>query len=30
VLNNRGPRTARGGRWHATTVRNLLERAVAK
>jgi DNA invertase Pin-like site-specific DNA recombinase len=30
VLNNRGTRTARGGRWHATTVRNLLERAVAK
>jgi len=26
ALNNRGVRTARGGRWHATTVRNLLAR----
>jgi DNA invertase Pin-like site-specific DNA recombinase len=28
-LNSRGIRTARGGRWHATTVRNALERAAA-
>lgn len=27
ALNSRGIRTARGGRWHATTVRNLLSRA---
>jgi DNA invertase Pin-like site-specific DNA recombinase len=27
ALNNRGVRTARGGRWHATTVRNLLGRS---
>jgi DNA invertase Pin-like site-specific DNA recombinase len=27
VLNDRGVRTARGGRWHASTVRNLLLRA---
>src|SRR5271169_1153749 len=27
ALNNRGIRTARGGRWHATTVRNLLSRS---
>jgi DNA invertase Pin-like site-specific DNA recombinase len=26
ALNSRGVRTARGGRWHATTVRNLLAR----
>jgi len=26
ALNKRGVRTARGGRWHATTVRNLLAR----
>jgi DNA invertase Pin-like site-specific DNA recombinase len=26
ALNNRGVRTARGGQWHATTVRNLLAR----
>ena len=26
ALNARGVRTARGGRWHATTVRNLLVR----
>ncbi len=26
ILNNRGIATARGGRWHATTVRNLLVR----
>ena len=26
VLNARGIRTARGGRWHAATVRNLLLR----
>jgi DNA invertase Pin-like site-specific DNA recombinase len=26
ALNNRGIRTARGGRWHASTVKNLLER----
>jgi hypothetical protein len=28
AFNNRGVRTARGGRWHASTVRNLLARAV--
>ena len=27
ALNSRGVRTARGGRWHSTTVRNLLARA---
>lgn len=27
ALNSRGIRTARGGRWHATTVRNLLSRS---
>ena len=27
ALNKRGVRTARGGEWHATTVRNLLARA---
>jgi hypothetical protein len=26
-LNNRGVRTARGGRWHASTVKNLLARS---
>jgi hypothetical protein len=26
VLNDRGIRTARGGRWHVSTVRNLLAR----
>jgi DNA invertase Pin-like site-specific DNA recombinase len=26
ALNSRGVRTARGGRWHATTVRNMLAR----
>jgi hypothetical protein len=26
ALNARGARTARGGRWHSTTVRNLLLR----
>ena len=29
ALNARGVRTARGGDWHATTVRNLLVREVA-
>jgi len=27
VLNDRGVRTARGGRWHASTVQNLLRRS---
>jgi hypothetical protein len=27
ALNNRGVRTARGGAWHNSTVRNLLARA---
>jgi recombinase len=27
ALNDRGERTARGGDWHASTVRNLLARA---
>jgi DNA invertase Pin-like site-specific DNA recombinase len=27
ALNARGVRTARGGQWHASTVRNLLQRA---
>jgi hypothetical protein len=26
ALNARGVRTARGGEWHATTVRNLIRR----
>jgi hypothetical protein len=26
ALNARGVRTARGGEWHATTVRNLMQR----
>jgi DNA invertase Pin-like site-specific DNA recombinase len=29
ALNGRGVRTARGGRWHVSTVRNLLRRAAA-
>lgn len=29
ALNNRGLRTARGGKWHATTVKNLIDRAEA-
>jgi hypothetical protein len=29
ALNARGVRTARGGEWHSTTVRNLLARAEA-
>ncbi len=29
ALNNRGVRTARGGRWHVSNVRNLLRRAEA-
>ncbi len=28
ALNRRGIRTARGGEWHATTVRNLIERSI--
>jgi hypothetical protein len=27
ALNDRGVRTARGGRWHVSTVRNLLARS---
>jgi hypothetical protein len=27
VLNGRGVRTARGGKWHASTVRNVLARS---
>ncbi len=29
ALNNRGVRTARGGQWHVSNVRNLLRRAAA-
>ena len=28
ALNDRGVRTARGGRWHVSNVKNLIERAV--
>jgi DNA invertase Pin-like site-specific DNA recombinase len=30
ALNRRGIRTARGGRWHVSTVRNLLRRAASR
>ena len=30
VLNDRGVRTARGGRWHVSNVKNLLDRAQAQ
>ena len=30
ALNARGVRTARGGAWHSTTVRNLLQRELAR
>ena len=29
ALNDRGVRTARGGRWHVSNVRNLLRRSAA-